>query len=341
MKQDILVSIIIPIYNVEEYLDKCIISVLSQSYRNIEILLINDGSTDNSKLICEKYKKKDRRISIINTVNRGVSHARNIGIKCSKGKYLLFIDSDDDIEITYVEKLLISILESNSDLSFCYSKFIYSEKEKVDLFGLENIKVLTKNIKNDFALLEFVFYRIWGILYKADIIKNNNIFFKEFLLIAEDHIFNYEYLKYSKVYNFVDEYLYNYYIRKKISLSKYKNCKTFEDELYNLKQKKEFLLKFLDDKVLIKESIDRYVSMLMRKYSDINGLNINDFINMKILLIKIKEIYDVKCSIKYILSKKVSNKKDYIISFLVNKNMYFIIFFIAFLKYLKRRMKYD
>ena len=100
-----LISIIVPIYNVSKYLDKCLNSLINQTYKNIEIILINDGSTDNSISICLKYKKKDKRIRLYNKKNGGLSSARNMGIKYSKGNYLFFVDSDDFLDLEIIEYL--------------------------------------------------------------------------------------------------------------------------------------------------------------------------------------------------------------------------------------------
>ena len=99
------ISIIVPIYNVEKYLERCINSLINQTYKNIEIILVNDGSTDNSLIICEKYKNIDSRIILVNKENGGLSDARNVGIDNSSGNYITFIDSDDYIDDDYVYTL--------------------------------------------------------------------------------------------------------------------------------------------------------------------------------------------------------------------------------------------
>jgi len=123
-----LISIIVPIYNVEIYLEKCLNSIINQTYKNIEILLINDGSSDNSLRICKKYQKKDKRIVLINKKNGGLSSARNAGIDKASGNYLLFIDSDDYIEIDMIEKLYNNIKSNNADISIC--NFFITKKNK-------------------------------------------------------------------------------------------------------------------------------------------------------------------------------------------------------------------
>ena len=111
------VSVIIPIYKVEEYIYDCIESVIKQSYRNLEIILVNDGSPDKCGEICNDYSKKDNRIKVIHKENGGLSSARNVGLYNSSGKYIVFIDSDDFVKEDYIELLLKSLIESNSDIS--------------------------------------------------------------------------------------------------------------------------------------------------------------------------------------------------------------------------------
>lgn len=114
-----LISVIIPIYNKEKYLDNCLKSIINQSYKEIEIILINDGSTDSSEEICKRYKSKDNRIKLISTENRGAASARNTGIENAVGKYLSFIDADDYIENTYYETMLDLIKTHNAQIAEC------------------------------------------------------------------------------------------------------------------------------------------------------------------------------------------------------------------------------
>jgi len=123
-----LVSVIVPVYNVEKYLKKCVDSILSQSYQNIEVILINDGSLDGSGEICEAYAKKDERIKYITQNNSGLGKTRNRGIEEASGKYLLFVDSDDYIENTMIEKLYHNITESHADVASCGVYNVYRQK---------------------------------------------------------------------------------------------------------------------------------------------------------------------------------------------------------------------
>ena len=123
-----LVSVIVPVYNVEKYLKKCVDSILSQSYQNIEVILINDGSLDGSGEICEAYVKKDERIKYITQNNSGLGKTRNRGVEEASGKYLLFVDSDDYIENTMIEKLYHNITESHADVASCGVYNVYRQK---------------------------------------------------------------------------------------------------------------------------------------------------------------------------------------------------------------------
>lgn len=134
-----MISVIVPIYNVERYLDECLNSIQNQSYKDIEVILVNDGSTDSSKTICERYCEEDSRFHLINQTNQGQSVARNVGVTASKGEYIAFVDSDDIIKTNYLEKLMqymteeVDIVESN----FTVSKnnfLIENSKETTILF---------------------------------------------------------------------------------------------------------------------------------------------------------------------------------------------------------------
>ena len=114
-----LISIIVPVYNVSDYQKECIESIIRQTYTNLEILLINVGSTDTSGQICDSYANKDKRIKVIHQANQGLSISRNNGIKLSKGKYLSFVDSDDIIDEKMIEILHKEIINNNCDISIC------------------------------------------------------------------------------------------------------------------------------------------------------------------------------------------------------------------------------
>ena len=134
-----LISIIVPVYNVEKYISKCIESLINQTYNNIEIIIINDGSVDKTKTICEQFAHKDGRIILINTENKGVSHARNIGIKKAKGDYIGFVDSDDFIEKEMYEKLIYNARENNAEICACdWTNLVDYEKGRGTITIIDN-----------------------------------------------------------------------------------------------------------------------------------------------------------------------------------------------------------
>lgn len=134
-----LVSVIIPVYNVEKYLNKCIQSVLNQTYKNLEIILVDDGSTDKSPLICEEFGKKDSRIKIIHKKNGGLSSARNIGIKKCHGEYVTFIDSDDYVDFKHIEILANAAIKFNVDIAI--SNIQVTTKKSAPQLNNQNYKV--------------------------------------------------------------------------------------------------------------------------------------------------------------------------------------------------------
>lgn len=179
--KNLLVSIIIPVYNVQDYLNECISSVLEQSYHNIEVLLINDGSSDNSGDIISRFADKDDRIIFIDKVNTGVGASRNIGLEKASGDYVLFIDSDDYVDVYLVERLLKSIDLDDiciyDAVSFESTTKVFSEEKY--LKGLSNELLQAAISSNTYK--EYLFFYISPCLklYKRELLVNNNISFPE------------------------------------------------------------------------------------------------------------------------------------------------------------------
>lgn len=128
--QDDLISIIIPIYNVQKYLERCVESVLGQTYHNLEIILVDDGSTDNSCAICDKYKSMDKRVMVVHKKNGGLSDARNAGIEIANGRYLFFLDSDDYLASRAIEVLHRRIVDEDAEIAICNFSWINAEGQK-------------------------------------------------------------------------------------------------------------------------------------------------------------------------------------------------------------------
>ena len=201
------VSVIVPIYNEEKNLKRCIESLINQTYKNLEIILINDGSTDNSKKIIDSYK--DKRIVAIHKKNTGIGDTRNTGIAKSTGDYIMFVDSDDYIELNYVEVLLKSLNENKADLAI--SNYYLDTPNKTYEIDLKNLGITS--IKEDEDLLCKINLSPWNKLYKKDLIINNNNKFP-YKVKYEDVPFVVEaVIKASKI-SFVPNYLYHYVIKK-------------------------------------------------------------------------------------------------------------------------------
>lgn len=202
------VSVIVPVYNVDKSLCKCIDSILVQEYENFELILIDDGSTDKSGIICDEYAQKDSRIKVLHTENRGVSAARNAGIKVSSGKYITFIDSDDWVESKYISTLVQLI--NNSDIAICGYTMVFKKRRKSVCVSDEEFRMCEVD----------KFLRLFNVgliaasacvkLLKAEIIKDNNILFEETVKLAEDTRFMLKYYKYVDKVAITEKSLYDY-----------------------------------------------------------------------------------------------------------------------------------
>jgi len=205
-----LISIIIPAYNVEKYLDRCLETVVNQTYKNIEIILIDDGSTDATPILCDEWAIKDQRIKVIHKVNGGLSAARNTGMELATGKYIGFVDSDDWIEYDMFAYLHHLIIKYHVEAAFCDFRRLKDKKTKKN----EKEKLI---IRKDEALDRYFYrvdggkssYAVWCGLYNKDAIKNIKFIIGE---INEDVLFRYEVYKRIRKIAFSNLCKYNYFI---------------------------------------------------------------------------------------------------------------------------------
>lgn len=228
------VSVVIPIYNSELYLEKCVNSIINQTYKNIEIILVDDGSTDMSLDVCKKLQKKDDRIKIISTVNRGVANARNNGIENSNGEFLIFVDSDDYINEKLIEKCINNIDKYQKCDVVCYNIVRFNRNSNT---GKE--KEFVKNIKKDRKFLKKMIMKEkinspCNKLYRMDIINRFNIRFNTDLFVAEDLLFNIEYFDVISYVLILNEDLYYYYyncnsVTNNFNYDKYNNLMYVND----------------------------------------------------------------------------------------------------------------
>lgn len=209
-----MISIIVPVYRTERYLNECVESILNQSHKDFELLLIDDGSPDNCPAMCDLWAKKDNRIRVFHKINGGVSSARNIGIKEAKGEYLAFVDSDDTLPAEALKLLLDSLKQNNVDLSIGSFLFQYNDKYLSHKSRLQAGKYKFHEILSDFiddgTLSGFLLGSVCGGLYKKSILNKNDLHFVDGLKNNEDGLFNFEYALLSSSLYVLDSVVYNY-----------------------------------------------------------------------------------------------------------------------------------
>ena len=205
------VSVIVPVHNSSETLTRCVDSILNQTHKNLEVILIENGSEDQSLQMCEDYAKADGRVKALSLQTRGISKARNAGLKCKTGEYFTFVDSDDCIEPDMIEKLLAEAEKSQADMTFCRYKNLKSNGEifVAEERRLENV-ALHKQIKYLFLVgtPDHVMTVIWRILYKSSTFEGQ--LFNEDMTFSEDEDFLFNALAVSEKTSLIDEILYNY-----------------------------------------------------------------------------------------------------------------------------------
>ena len=206
-----LVSIIIPVYNAKNYLKKCLNSLIGQTYRNIEILLIDDGSSDDSLSVCQRYAEIDSRVKVVHKGNGGVSSARNLGLKHVSGKYVCFVDADDWMTKNAIELLINNMEKCNSD--FCFGSAEAVGVIKKEKYGINSGWVIEKSNTEQFVQYTDTLRTElgpWAKLFKARIIQKNNIRFPEDVKYGEDRIFIWKYIYHCSILSSVPNVVYKY-----------------------------------------------------------------------------------------------------------------------------------
>lgn len=232
-----LISVIIPIYNVSEYLKECLDSILEQSYKNLEIILVDDGSTDGSSEICDEYQLKYSKIKVIHQKNKGLGLSRNTGLNQAHGKYVIFIDSDDYIGSNNIEHLYTEAISTNVDLVIGgYTqvddshRILFSKREQHRVYAQRDsvngimVRMLGNLPEGDDAIKPSV----WNNLYSMNLIEKERLrFVSERELISEDIVWNTSYLAVAKAVSIIDDVDYFYRVNKR-SLSRKFNSQRFE-----------------------------------------------------------------------------------------------------------------
>ena len=217
------ISIIIPVYNSSEYLRNCLNSVQQQKYNNIEVIIIDDGSKDNSKMICKEFVKSDSRFILHSLRHQGVSATRNYGLKIASGQYVVFLDSDDSIKNSYLQNLYKEIHDSAVDLVICdYNQVdVNSDTKDMEHYVPKCGLYQKKSYINQLAKCPGAHYFgvLWNKIYRMDIIQKENIQFDTRLELGEDFDFNMKYLAAIHQIRVIPDKLYTYYWNRPSSLT--------------------------------------------------------------------------------------------------------------------------
>ena len=282
-----LISIVIPVFKVEQYLERCIESVCAQTYKNIEIILVDDGSPDRCPEICDSYQDKDDRIIVIHQNNKGLSGARNTGILNAHGKYITFIDSDDYVDSIYVEQLYKTLMLSEKKISAC--SYTYKETELSDYIKYDFISFNGKESIKEVITEKIVAPSAWGKLY--DICLFKEVLFPEKKLY-EDYATTPILLHYANGMAYVDNKLYYYtYNQESITKSLFSNRQLQYFEIAN--SINEFVINNYPD--LIPYAFSRDVNMSVSYYKKMSSDrydNNNDYLMI---------INNIKKGIRYYL----------------------------------------
>ena len=240
-----LISIIVPVYQVEKYLEKCINSIINQTYKNLEIILVDDGSTDNCPAICDRFQVEDSRIKVIHQENGGLSHARNVGLEISTGDFIGFVDSDDWIEPNMYELLMSALQETQADIAVCNRQYEFEDSESIPI----NVKPINRKLYTNKEALRMIIKggsiirnAVWDKLFRKNIIQN--IRFPKGK-IFEDSLWTPQIIGNAKSIICIDYPLYHY-LQRSESLTHYEKliAKRWFDRIEMFKQRTIYFHKY-------------------------------------------------------------------------------------------------
>ncbi|MBQ2944591.1 MAG: glycosyltransferase family 2 protein [Ruminococcus sp.] len=289
-------SIIVPVYKVEEYIDKCVMSILNQTFSDFELILVDDGSPDNCPELCDEYAKQDSRVKVIHKPNGGVSSARNEGVKIANGDYIWFVDSDDYVQENSLEVLCDYISKTSADL-YVFEHGFNEFYELKDMNGL----LCDHYYKYDFG------FEPWNKVYKRSLITDNKLFFDTQEKVGEDLLFNINYYTKMNSCLFIPEKLYHYVVRENSAMT------TVDKERYKKQMRLFFKIRDLLESTVSQENLAILFMMHM-----VSGLN-QSFAN--------SDFFRRRRIIKYYKSKAQFERKVFtcaVNKFLKNENASFL-----------------
>lgn len=287
-----LISVVVPCYNVEKYLEKCVNSIINQTYKNLEIILVDDGATDETPNICDKLAKTDTRIKVIHKENGGISDARNTGLSVAQGKYITFFDSDDWVESDTLNIAYREITEKNLDLVIWgYVADFVDDNEKIISSRNTTLNGVCEKNGDASVLLSQkalgISGYVWNKLYKVDIIKNNELYFEKNVSLFEDILFNALYFCECQKILFLD-YIGTHYIqRNRITLGTKRYDDIFELKLLACIAREDILKNFnIDAKSIEKTMAPFYFNAIKSGVFNISTEQGISFINKTIKMRK-------------------------------------------------------
>lgn len=314
------ISVIVPMYNAEKSVKKCIDSIVKQTYSNLEIILVNDGSKDKTEEICNNFVKKDKRIKYFYKENSGVSETRNYGLNNASGDFIAFVDADDYLEKNMYETMLNMM--DDADVIICdYFNIIDNKKNNIDekfedYCTFDSLEELIKSVDN--KKVSRYINSPWNKLIKNELVNSKNIRFDSKISLGEDLIFNIQYMKSAKKIKIINKKLYNYIISNDGLGLKKRNIEEYMNNSIEL----------INELIENSANSDSLLNIALNELSNVINRLANEYEkkNIYILLKTLK--YDQIHNLNY----KLLKRKNYIIHILLKYKMYKIIVYIYIIK---------
>ena len=328
------VSIIVPIYNVEKYLNRCVDSILGQTFTNFEVILVNDGSTDSCDIICNDYAKREKRVTVVHQSNMGLPAARNSGLKLVKGDYVGFIDSDDKIDSDMLEEF-IDIAKNNNFPDIITSDIFQYSLDNLNYSRVKNDSFIYKRLLFKDEIMEnYVKPYFGGVLrnlpsvctklYKASFIRLNNLVFDESLVRAADYWYNLEALQKANTLYSIDKSFYHYYVIQNSNIRKYReNDFDFfllsRKRLLNENKHLKFEINWVGLNNIFINNTNEFILLILKNENFSKGYK------------KIKSIFKNKKFISIICNSKMNKIHEKLIQFFLKHHLYMLSYSIYYI----------
>ena len=308
-----MISVIIPMYNSGDVIERCLVSLMRQSFRDTEIIVIDDGSTDNGADVVLDLAAEDDRVRYIRQENSGVSRARNHGLDEAKGDWICFFDSDDEADGDYLSSMYSLIQETHCDIVMCGYRDIRENGTYDVVLSEEDMRSLKGNIREDLVILRYYISSPCMKIFKREKIEAARLRFREDMVLAEDKYFNYHYYTICSTVGFVNRPQYFYY-RSSTGLARAASYVCLENEMDNL----AYMIRFMEDTRIVQREIiiAEYMCQCMRRYIFMDGED-NTFFACRRRLKRIRQ-YDKPA--------KLPQRRESILYRLLRKRFYFLIY---------------